>query len=135
MDKYILGLVLTLVIGPIVGFYVHKWRTRADTEAQKDRAPLEVMKAALDSREREIIAARDQLTIFFKEHLKEDQQERVRDREERDALVEVLTKTAASIQAVNENLTQMRQENRERTAQVHLRLDDIKTEVLRSKNG
>lgn len=135
MDKYILGLVLTLVIGPIIGFYVHKWRTRADTEAVKDRAPIEVLKAAIDSREREISAARDQLSLFFKDHMREDREERIKDREERDALVEVLTKTAASIQAVNENLTQMRQENRERTAAIHTRLDDIKTEVIRSKNG
>ncbi len=32
LDKYILSLILTVIIGPLVGYYVSKWKTRNEVE-------------------------------------------------------------------------------------------------------
>ena len=135
MDKYILSLLLTVVIGPLIsGVVVFWWQSRVRAKERTEVAPLEMYQAALQSSQREMSANREQLVLFMKDHMKEDKEERERDRTERDQLVEVLTKTAEAIRAVKDELVEHRAEERDRTASLHVRLDEIKTEVLRRGN-
>ena len=135
MDKYLLSLILTVIIGPLVGYYIHKMRTRVDLDAQKEKAPFEVLQAAITSREREISVSREQMALFIKDHMKEDREERALDRQERDQLIEVLTQSVEAMRAVKDELGAHRQEEAVRTAAIHARLDDIKSDVNFIKGG
>lgn len=124
MYKEIAILILTLVVGPVLGYYVHKWTTEVNTNATQQNAPIEVL----------VKLVQEQMETA-KETNKASGQERAK-------FVEVVTELSANIRALNENQTQMRQENRERTASMHTRfeeikdkVEDLKTEVVRGQNG
>ncbi len=121
IDKYILGLILTLIVGPAVTYYLTKRKAENDTAKKYAEAPLEAVQGA-----------NAQLVAFVREQMADARKERETDHKEREQLVTVLTETKEAMRALRDEIQDHREEERRRAAEMSAKLEEINREVIRS---
>ena len=104
--------VLSIVIGPVVGYLVYRWKLSAELEIsaarhalEKEDAPVKILTAALESKDRELGEFRSQLNTFLTNHMEHDRQEREAQTAERQNVVEILATMQAEQKVVAESLS------------------------------
>lgn len=146
MDKYILSLLLTSIVAPALAYYLARWKLKDELAAVKEKAPYEVLTNALKQRDAQLeglVLARSKEAQADKAAAASDKaasdKATAADREkasaERIQLAQVLTKVAAAMDAIKDELVEHRREERERIATVHNRLNEIQKDLWATRGG
>jgi len=118
----VMALLPYLGLGTIVASISSVWTRRrlakVDTEAQAERAPMAAMQAMVQQAIASASAANAQVKTLMENHL-------AHDREDRDRLIEVLTRQTAAMEQMAKDLMEHRTEERQRSEAFHLRLNAI----------
>ncbi len=128
MDKYLFSQVLALILAPALGYFLARWKMKDELSSMKEKAPYEALANALKARETTIT----QLVAAKTEDERADEE---KDQKERIQLAQVLVQISGAMQAIKDELVEHRQEERERTASFHNRLNEIQKDIWATRGG
>lgn len=113
------GLLTALVMA-----LIHKYKTRVDVDADKERSAIRDQSTPLEAMAKQLASMQDHNRLIIENHLEHD-------REDRDRLIEVLVETKEAMRAIQHEITSHRQEEMDRIGKVHGRLNECAESLAR----
>lgn len=123
---YLIGMLVTSIIAPLLGVWIYKRRIGVDMQAKEEDIILRARQAALEAQQapmailKEVLAKRENELALV----------RAEDRTERGQFIETLTAIKSTMQEIAIDLKSHREEESTRSGAFHKRLDIVDDRLL-----